>query len=69
MQAYEIGETRTNYQMSQNCSRQPKEPHKGENLSKGDEKAKPSMCIQNEGINTKLWMDKWVRSGKKTKDQ
>ena len=69
MQAYEAGESQINSQISQDCLGQPKEPHKGENLSKGDEKAKPSMCIQNEGINTKLWMDKWVRSGKKTKDQ
>ena len=69
MQAYEIGETQTNSQMSQDCLRQPKEPHKGKNLSKGDGKAKPGMCTQKEGINTQLLLEKQARSGQKAKDQ
>ena len=69
MQAYEVGESQINSQMSQDCLGQPKEPHKGENLSKGDGKAKPGMCNQKEGINRQLLMEKWARSGQKAKDQ
>ena len=69
MHTYEIEDTQTNFQMSQNCSRHPREPHKSKNLSKGDGKAKQGMSTQKEGINKLLMMEKWARSGQKAKDQ